>query len=64
MHIPNIKVLVPVVSDKKIYSCFLYISVWISVCDPLMDLFFGTRGITNNFGRGLLGDATYQILRF
>ena len=32
-YIPNIKALGPVVSDKKIFSCFPYISLY-KTCDP------------------------------
>ena len=50
---PNIKVLDLVVSDKKIFSLFPYISL----CKT-----FDPQGYNlNKFGRGSLGDATYQI---
>ena len=52
---PNIKALGLVVSDK-IFSCSTYIS--------LGRAHFWPQGHNlNNFGRGPLGDATYQISR-
>ena len=50
MHIPHIKAIVLVVSDKQIFSCFLYIKkkVDMSLCetwDPKDRPIFGLRGI-------------------
>ena len=44
MYIPNIKALDLTVSDKKIVSCFLYISLY-KTCDPWGVAIFGRRGI-------------------
>ena len=41
---PNIKALGPVVSDKKIFSCFPYISLN-KACDPGGGPIFGPRDI-------------------
>ena len=43
-------------SDKKIFSCFPYISLC-KRCDPRV----GPGHDLNKLGRGLLDDATYQI---
>ena len=43
-------------SDKKIFSCFPYISLC-KTCDPLVRHAYNL----NKLGRGPLGDATYQI---
>ena len=51
---PNIKA----VADKKIFSCFPYISLSKHVTH------FWSKGHNlNKLGRGPLGDATYQIPR-
>ena len=56
-----IKALGPVVSDKKIFSHFTYISLC-KTCDPLGGAISGPRSlILNKFGRGSHGDAKYQI---
>ena len=50
----------PSVSDKKIFKGFLYISLC-KICQPHGGAIFGPRAITNNLGRGPLGEPIYQI---
>ena len=60
---PNIKALGLVVSDKKIFSCLPYISLYKTYVSPGGPI-LGPRGIIlNKLGRGPLGDASYQISR-
>ena len=59
---PDIKALGPVCSDKKIFSCFPYISLSKHVT-PGVAHFWPKGHNLNKLGRGLLGDATYQISR-
>ena len=57
-YIPNIEALGIMVSDKKIFSCFLYISLC-KICDPLRLGHFWPQGHNlNKLARGRLGDAT------
>ena len=49
-----------VVSDKKIFSHFPYISQC-RTCDPRAEPFLAKGYNLNKLGRGPLGDATYQI---
>ena len=61
---PNIKALSPVVSDKKIFSCFPYIYKSIKKhVTPGWAHFWPQGHNLNKLGRGPLGDATYQISR-
>ena len=46
-----------VVSDKKIFSCFPYISLC-KTCD-LLGAFWPQGDNLNKLGKGLLGDAIY-----
>ena len=56
MKIPNIKALGPVVSDKKFFHIF-YVKII-----PLGRDYFWPKGYyLNKLGRGLLGEAKYQI---
>ena len=56
-YIPNIKALGPVVTDKKIFSIFSYISLC-KICDPLGWGNFWPQGHNlNKLGRGPLDDA-------
>ena len=63
MQTPNIKAIRLAVSDKKIYSCFPYISLC-KTCDSEVGPFLTQGYNLNKLVRGPLGDATYQILRF
>ena len=59
----NIKDLGLMVSDKKICSYFLYISLC-KTFNPVGQSQFGRQGHNlNKHGKGLLDDASYQILR-
>ena len=51
----------PVISDKKIFSHFPYISLC-KTCDH-RGPFMAPGVFLNKLGRGPLGDATYQISR-
>ena len=63
VSILNIKALGLVVSDKKMFSCFPYISLC-KTCNSQGWAHFWSQGHNlNNFGRGQLGDATYQTSR-
>ena len=53
--------LVLVVTDKKIFSCFPYISLC-KTCDPQDEPIFRPHGhYLNKLGRGPLDAASYQI---
>ena len=61
LHNHFIKALSLMVSDKKIFPCFPYISLC-KICDTLERGHYWPQGYNlNKLGRGLLGDATYQI---
>ena len=59
---PNIKALGPVVSDEKNFHVFP-IQVYTKHVTPGLAHFWLQGHDLNKFGRGLLGDATYQISR-
>ena len=60
--IPNMKALDLVVSDKKVFSCFPYISLF-KTFDPGAGPFWSEGHNLNKLGRGPLGDAKYQQSR-
>ena len=59
-YVPNIKGPGLLVSDKKIFGGFLYIRLC-ETCQPQVGAMFGPWVITNDLGRGPLGEAMYQI---
>ena len=50
------------VPDKKIFSCFLYISLC-QICDPGVGLFWPQGHNLNKIGRGPRGDATLPHIK-
>ena len=58
-NIPNIKALGHVVSDKKIFSHFLYIYAYVKHLTPGAGHFWSLGYNLSKVGRGLLGEATY-----
>ena len=61
-YIPIIKTLGLMVSDKKIFSCFHYVSQC-KACVPWGGAIFGPSGIFEQLGKGPLSDATYKLSR-
>ena len=49
------------VSDKKIFSCFPYTSLYVNHVTPRAGQYWPKGNNLNNLGRGHLGDATYQM---
>ena len=63
-YIPNIKALRLMVSDRKIFQCFPYISKFLNMLPQGRGKFWPQEGHLNKHGTGSLGDDSYQISRF